>query len=153
MVGQRFVARADAGSLTQSIIHANVPAGTYYVLVKSFGDYGDVGQYTVSVSTGSVLTQKSATLAASSVSTLQTTSGAPTKAVVDTPSSFAKSSSLLGAGPNTMLADATTAITASVPIPNAKKAKGTNTAELHDLVFELGGLEDEWAVLKRFGRS
>jgi hypothetical protein len=47
-----FVARADAGGFTQSIIHANVPAGTYYVLVKGFGDYGDEGQYTVSVDFG-----------------------------------------------------------------------------------------------------
>jgi hypothetical protein len=52
-----FVARADAGGFTQSIIHANVPAGTYYVLVKGFGDYGDEGQYTVSVDFGQVLAQ------------------------------------------------------------------------------------------------
>ncbi len=52
-----FVARADAGSLTESIIHANLPAGTYYVLVKGFGDYGDEGQYTVTVDFGQVLTQ------------------------------------------------------------------------------------------------
>ena len=51
-----LVARADAGSLTQSIIHANVAAGTYFVVVKSLGDYGDVGQYTVSVSFSPTLT-------------------------------------------------------------------------------------------------
>jgi hypothetical protein len=55
-----FVARADAGGLTQSIIHADVPAGTYYVLVKGFGDYGGVGQYTVTVDFGRpLLTQAS----------------------------------------------------------------------------------------------
>jgi hypothetical protein len=56
-----FVADADAGSFTQSIIHANVGAGTYYVLVKGFGDYGDVGQYTVSVNFSPVLTTAAAT--------------------------------------------------------------------------------------------
>jgi hypothetical protein len=45
-----LVARANAGGLTQSIINASVPTGTYYVMVKGFGDYGGVGQYTVSVS-------------------------------------------------------------------------------------------------------
>jgi hypothetical protein len=56
------IARADAGGLTQSIIDANVPAGTYYVRVKGFGDYGDEGQYTVTVNLPSqVLTQEGTT--------------------------------------------------------------------------------------------
>lgn len=46
-----FVANANAGSLTESIISANLSAGTYYVLVHGYGDYGDMGQYTVSAST------------------------------------------------------------------------------------------------------
>lgn len=45
------IANANAGGLTQSIITVNVPAGTYFVLVKSWGDYGDVGQYSISVTT------------------------------------------------------------------------------------------------------
>lgn len=49
--GSKLISNANAGGLTQSIINVNVPAGTYYVLVKSFGDYGDLGQYTVSVTT------------------------------------------------------------------------------------------------------
>jgi len=53
-----FVARADAGSLTESIIHqTSLQAGTYFILVKGFGDYGDVGQYTVSASFGQALSQ------------------------------------------------------------------------------------------------
>jgi hypothetical protein len=44
-----FVSRANAGSLTQSIINANVAAGTYFVRVRGFGDYGSIGQYSVSV--------------------------------------------------------------------------------------------------------
>jgi hypothetical protein len=51
------IARADAGGFTQSIIHANLPAGTYFVLVKSFGDYGDEGQYTVTVDFPQVVAQ------------------------------------------------------------------------------------------------
>ena len=46
------VANATFASPTKSIINvANLPVGgTYYVMVRSLGDYGDVGQYTVSVS-------------------------------------------------------------------------------------------------------
>ena len=36
---------------TQSVIDVNLPAGTYYLRMKGAGDYGDVGQYTVSVAT------------------------------------------------------------------------------------------------------
>lgn len=57
-----YVARADAGSFTQSIIHANLGAGTYYVLVKGFGDQDDVGQYTVSVDQNQVLTAATSTM-------------------------------------------------------------------------------------------
>jgi hypothetical protein len=46
-----FVANANAGSMTESIIHATVPAGTYYVQIHGFGDFGDMGQYTVSAKT------------------------------------------------------------------------------------------------------
>jgi hypothetical protein len=55
-----LVARANAGGLTQSIINASVPAGTYYVLVKGFGDYGDMGQYTVTVDFPKAVTQDAA---------------------------------------------------------------------------------------------
>lgn len=56
-----FVASVDSGSWTESIIHANVAAGTYYVLVSSFGDYGSVGQYTVAVDQTPVLVASSTT--------------------------------------------------------------------------------------------
>lgn len=38
---------ADPSTLGQTIT-TNVPAGTYYVVVQSYGQYGDLGQYTVS---------------------------------------------------------------------------------------------------------
>jgi hypothetical protein len=38
-----------ATSGSDPVINANLAAGTYYVAVKSLGDYGNVGQYTVSV--------------------------------------------------------------------------------------------------------
>jgi hypothetical protein len=61
-----FITKATTSSSTQSIISTNLAAGTYYVYAKAptftfaghvFADYGDVGQYTVTVSTGKLLTQ------------------------------------------------------------------------------------------------
>jgi hypothetical protein len=49
--GGTVVASADSGSLGESL-SADLDAGTYYLSVKSHGDYGDVGQYTLS---GSIL--------------------------------------------------------------------------------------------------
>jgi hypothetical protein len=40
--------QADTSSLGESLPSMNVVAGTYYVVVRSKGNYGDVGQYTVS---------------------------------------------------------------------------------------------------------
>jgi hypothetical protein len=46
-----LIARAGTVSPTQSILYANLTGGTtYYVRISGLGDYGDVGQYTVSVS-------------------------------------------------------------------------------------------------------
>lgn len=42
-----LVAAAAAGTLSQTIT-ATLPAGRYYLVVKSYGQYGDIGQYTVS---------------------------------------------------------------------------------------------------------
>ena len=42
-----MVATADTASLSESIT-ANLGAGTYYLSVMSEGNYGDVGQYTIS---------------------------------------------------------------------------------------------------------
>jgi hypothetical protein len=44
-----LIASADPGRATEASIVITVPAGTYYVFVKSHGDYGDVGQYTTAV--------------------------------------------------------------------------------------------------------
>jgi hypothetical protein len=45
-----YVPQTHTGSsITRSIINATVPAGTYFVRVRGFGDYGDMGQYSVSV--------------------------------------------------------------------------------------------------------
>ena len=45
--GNLVASAADASTLGQSIVSV-LPLGTYYLEVGSFGDYGDVGQYTVS---------------------------------------------------------------------------------------------------------
>lgn len=47
---------ADTGNLMSAKLTANVAAGEYMVIVRSVGDYGDVGQYTVTVSPERVLT-------------------------------------------------------------------------------------------------
>jgi hypothetical protein len=43
------LAASATGSPTAQTISAQVGVGTYYVFVESYGDYGDVGQYTVTV--------------------------------------------------------------------------------------------------------
>jgi len=45
----------DTGNLMSAKLSANVAAGEYMVVVRSLGDYGDVGQYTVTVSPNQVL--------------------------------------------------------------------------------------------------
>ncbi len=42
-----IVASADTTSLQESILNLNLTAGTYFLVVKSHGSYGDVGQYTI----------------------------------------------------------------------------------------------------------
>ncbi|MDP9174151.1 MAG: hypothetical protein M3O30_09840, partial [Planctomycetota bacterium] len=43
-----IVASADNASTLGQSITVNLPAGNYYLVVESFGQYGDIGQYTVS---------------------------------------------------------------------------------------------------------
>jgi hypothetical protein len=45
----RRIMSANAGDSTKSIINANLGAGTYYIMVRSPAVYGDLGQYSVSV--------------------------------------------------------------------------------------------------------
>jgi hypothetical protein len=45
--GNLIATAADANNLSQTI-STTLAAGTYYIAVESFGQYGDVGQYTVS---------------------------------------------------------------------------------------------------------
>lgn len=45
----RMIASADPGNTLGAQLSANVAAGKYFVLVKSHGQYGDVGQYTLTV--------------------------------------------------------------------------------------------------------
>src|SRR5205823_5191185 len=59
--GNIVATAADASSLSQTIT-ATLGAGTYYLLVKSFGQYGDLGQYSV---TGSISPRLGFTLAQS----------------------------------------------------------------------------------------
>ena len=51
--GHTLITAADPNSLSQAI-STTLPAGTYYLAVQSFGQYGDLGQYTI---TGTVAPQ------------------------------------------------------------------------------------------------
>jgi hypothetical protein len=51
--GNLIATAADANSLAQTI-STTLAAGTYYIAVESYGQYGDVGQYTVSGSVAAV---------------------------------------------------------------------------------------------------
>ena len=48
-----LVAAKDGATNNQQIT-AGLAAGTYYALVSSHGNYGDLGSYTVAVTTGSI---------------------------------------------------------------------------------------------------
>jgi hypothetical protein len=136
-----FVARADAGSLTQSIIHANVPAGTYIVVVKGFGDYGDVGQYTVYVSFSPTLMQMSSALASDTTTTTTTTSGGTYQDPLlaqSTSATLTTSSSSMGAGQSTTPMSAPLASQSAV----AKQKLASRTG-LHDDLFALESFVDE----------
>jgi hypothetical protein len=83
-----LVANAGYVTPTRSIITANLPAGsTYYVMVKGLGEYGDVGQYTVSVSP--VLTSIAPTTATTSSTTFLATPSLSTT-TASSPSSTTK---------------------------------------------------------------
>ena len=53
--GNLIATAADPNSLSQTL-NSTLGAGTYYLAVESFGQYGDVGQYTVSGTTAPVTT-------------------------------------------------------------------------------------------------
>jgi hypothetical protein len=60
-----LITSANTASLGESI-SATLPAGTYYVFVSSAGNYGDIGQYTLSGSVAPVVTPPPVTVAAPS---------------------------------------------------------------------------------------
>jgi hypothetical protein len=47
--GSGLITAADPANGSAAVVGANLNAGTYYVRVMSHGDYGDVGQYSVTV--------------------------------------------------------------------------------------------------------
>jgi hypothetical protein len=88
-----FVTRATTSSSTQSIINTNLAAGTYYVFAEAptityrglrIGDYGDVGQYTVSVSFGSPVLQGSLLMSPTTTSTSTTSPTSTTQPIYST---------------------------------------------------------------------
>jgi hypothetical protein len=136
----RWVASADAGGMAQSIIHANVPAGTYYVLVKGWVDDGDVGQYTVSVSFQPVYVMMATT------STLMTTDTGSSSTTPISTTPQLQSTSLSGASLSSASAGAGQLANPPADM-NPKIPAATKTAaELHDMVFEL---DDFLAELER----
>jgi hypothetical protein len=153
-----LVARANAGSVTQSIINATIPAGTYYIVVKSFGDYGDVGQYTVSVtyntklvqtySTGSPTTPTSpvndqlGTIVNTGASLVQDPLVAKTGST--TPS---KGSASRGSGMDAVAEPLKIASREPAPRLDLKLTKAKSSGELHDLAFALEGFVDDLKAL------
>jgi hypothetical protein len=130
-----FVSPANAGGLTQSIINANVGAGTYYVLVKGFGDYGDVGQYTVSVNHQQVLTTTTTASATSGSTAQPTTSSAGLTAAVGG-AITQRTVAVQGSGVSDLTQDAT-----RLEQPSQKGFaatwRGRAIAESHDAVFAM----------------
>lgn len=119
-----LVTTAGSVTPTRSIITADLPAGTtYYIRVSSFGDYGDVGQYTVSVSqclqslspTSTVPTMNATTYLASSSTT---TTAAPKSSFVSSPCS-ARKGTVAATTPRTVLSPATPVVQ-HVPTPVVK---------------------------------
>jgi hypothetical protein len=79
-----LVARAGSNGAIQVTLNVTLSTGTYYVLVRGYGDYGGVGQYTLTVTPKFVLSKNTllfATLASANQSTSPTT---PTGALATT---------------------------------------------------------------------
>lgn len=144
-----YIMSANAGSLTQSIIRASLPAGTYYVSVRGYSDYGDLGRYTVSVAIDSL------TVVLDTISTT-TTSTTTTTISPDSPitkeSTLTKSSSLGSPGNfamiDTQVYEAEPAALSKIP-PGRWSSKPTSrktTYELHDDVFGLDEFGSELAA-------
>jgi hypothetical protein len=133
-----IVARASYFSSTQSIISTTLPAGTYYIMVISYGDYGDVGQYAVSVSFDPVLNLGS--LQISPTTTTTTTSSGSTSQnsllASTTSTAPATSSSALGSGGYTTPMEAQPA----TPLASAKQA---SREDLLDELFAQESFVDE----------
>ena len=82
-----FVANGNFGSSNfETNVSANVPKGTYYVVVQGFGTYGHLGQYTVSVKHDALLSKSPIVKGGTVVgpSTPAKVTVAPTKSVSST---------------------------------------------------------------------
>ena len=145
----RYIMSANAGSLTQSVIRASLPAGTYYVSVMGYVDYGDLGRYTVSVAIDSltVVIDTISTMTASTTTTTTSTTSPITKEPTLT-----KSSSL-GSPGNLATIDAQVYEAEPAALPkkpasrSSTKTEGRKTTyELHDDVFGRNEFADEVAA-------
>ena len=144
-----LVARVSYFSPTQSIISTTLTAGTYYVMVMSYGDYGDLGQYSVTVSFNTVLVSGS-TLAISTTTTTATTTQPVYSTSLSTASYGSAGSGYADAPVETKVANQF--VESQSPSKPAKPTSRT-AEQLHDRVFqELGELEDGLeGLLPRFG--
>jgi hypothetical protein len=146
------VANASFASPTKSIINvSNLAAGrTYYIMVRSLGEYGDVGQYTVSVSNVLTVLQMSyVNLATYSALQPSTTATIAFKSIIATKSSLSNAGSGQGASlhattPQNLVINSALPMTVVKPlIPSTKAIVTTqnlhNTLhpELVDAVFSL----------------
>lgn len=127
-----FVSSATGGSWTQSIITKTLPAGTYYLQVRGFGDHGSMGQYTFSISTelftGPLLTTSSTTVDSTKETTTTTTSSP--LLTKSTSTTDVKTSGGAGAGSSAMIGE-----TSTTAITDTKPAKPNTAAAVHDAIF------------------
>jgi hypothetical protein len=158
-----FVTKATTSSSTQSIINTNLPAGTYYVFAEAptftfngrrFGDYGDVGQYTLSVSFGPFLTQGyqllSSPTATSAPTTGPTSTNQPLYATTLSTASYGS-----GAGQGNLLFHPAPLIQfAGLAFPSDHIVpKSSTIAERRDLAFEEFEAELVAATTKKVGSA
>jgi hypothetical protein len=127
-----LIASADFGRAVETNIFASVSAGTYYVFVKSHGDYGDVGQYTVTVALNPITVVGIVATAAFDI-----TQGQPT------PTQLQKlTSGLVAAGLGAQGSTQTTATFLFKSQPSSRLIKTTHARDIifaTDFVFGLRG--------------
>lgn len=132
---------------TRAVIEANISAGTYYVMVRSTGLHGDVGQYNLAVTFHpTTVLLASALTSSTSTTTTTTSSGTYQDPLLDqsTSTTLMASSSSMGVG------QGATPMDAPVANPSATaKQKVASRAGLHDDLFALESFVDELGDLAR----